>query len=173
VSDSEPEKKKDSAAGMIGRRVLMPLAMWAEITSLSRTSGGDTRDVLLQLLDLGLQAQDVGRFKPRFVTVEGPVQDRLADYTAAAGISEDKAIVQLLDLGLQVKSAKGVIPARVEGALIRFELDGALLLETRGYHVPTAGEVVTVLGTPYVVAQRASSANHSGLVTYLRLSHYA
>jgi len=149
----------------------MPIGLWTEISGLIRKSGGDQRDVLQQLLDLGVQAQGTDRFKPRFVTIQGPVADKVRAYAAAAKVDEDTAVVTLLDLGYQARSEQieAAQPKPPKGTTVRFELDGQVLLTTASYAVPTQGEIVTLKGSHYEVVQRAWSAAANGLMAYLRL----
>ena len=174
----EPEKKSDPTIGMIGKRVLMPIGMWTEILELSRQGGGgagDYRDVLLQILDLGLQAQSADRFKPRFVQLDDEVLGLVSRAAQAASLTEESALVRLVDLGLQAKAAeleRTRPPGPPTGTRIRIEFENKLLLSTYSRAVPAQDEIVSVNGEPYVVKQRAWSATANGLVAYLRVTPY-
>lgn len=170
-----PEERPDPSAGLIGKRVLMPIGMWTEILELSRQGAGDYRDVLLQLLDLGLQAQSAERFKPRFVAIDDDVLERISAAAQGARLSEENALIRLVDLGLQAKAEEleqARPPRPPVGTPIRIESNGKLLLATYSRTVPGQDEILNVNGASYVVRQRAWSATVNGMVAYLRVDPY-
>jgi hypothetical protein len=180
VSESEA-KPKPSKAGMIPRRIEMPAGMWNEVLEVAKDGGLDHRDAVNVLIDLGLQAQDEGRFKPRLVPVDHELWTRVGQANLK-GASDQDALVYLVDLGLQTRAAnqaaepledEAIPPDGTRLRADRLEDDGRLtrILETYVMAVPDQGDLVTILGQHYRIEQRAWTLG-SIPTAYLRVRHY-
>jgi len=171
---AKPERQ--AAGGMIPRRIEMPIGLWNEVLELSREGGVDYRDTLLALLDLGIQSQAEARFKPRFVAIDGKVLERVTA-AAASGQSQEAALVQLVDLGLQARRAAGQAapqPPAPSGTRVRIDVLPGMkrLIETWLDTVPVPGDAISVGGESYEVQQRAWTVSMKGSTAYLRVKAY-
>jgi hypothetical protein len=166
---------------MIPRRIEMPVGMWNEVLDVSKEGGLDHRDALNVLIDLGLQAQDEGRFKPRLVPVDSDLWERVG-HAKLKGATDQDALVYLIDLGLQARAAnqaaepledEAIPPDGTRLRVDRLEEGGKLtrILEVYTYAVPNQGDLVTILGEHYTVEQRAWTLG-SIPPAYLRVRAY-
>jgi hypothetical protein len=158
----------------------MPVGMWNEVLELAQDGGLDHRDALVILLDLGLQAQDEGRFKPRVVSVEHDLWERV-DKAGLKGASEHESLIYLVDLGLQARAAQRLqepIPEPTPpGVRVRVDLlrgDGSLyrLAEVYLEVVPVRGDLLGFGGHHYEVKQRAWSFGKGVQTAYLRVTRF-
>lgn len=181
MTDEGGAKPKPSQAGMIPRRIEMPIPLWNEVLALSKDGGIDYRDALLQLIDLGLQAQDEENYKPRLVPVDHDVWQRVKA-ARLKGVSDQEALAYLVDLGLQAWSARGQVDGPVpkpNGVRVRIDLVGGEGEPTRLAELrlpegtlPNDGDAVTLGGKHYAVAQRAWALSGPEPTVYLRVKPY-
>jgi hypothetical protein len=172
----KPRQERASGGGMIPRRIEMPIGLWNEVLELSRSGGVDYRDTLLALLDLGIQSQAEGRFKPRFVALDGKVLERVTAVTAA-GQTQEAALVQLVDMGLQARLARGLAvppPPPPDGTRVRVDVLPGMkrLIECFMNAVPAPGDLISVQGESYEVQQRAWTVAVKSSTAYLRVRAY-
>lgn len=179
---SEAEKKEKTAPGMVARRVDMPVGLWTEVLELAKRGGADHRDVLLSLLDLGLQAQSEDVLKPRLVAVDSKVWERVQRAAFPDTVSDQEALAYLVDLGLQARASKEAVALPAEepaGTPVQIDLlneDGAVsgrLTTTHMDQVPVAGEALVIGGSSYAVRQRAWALRPNGKhAVYLRVEPF-
>ena len=162
----------------MARRVEMPISMWGEVLELCKTGGIDYRDALVQLLDLGLQAQSEDRFKPRLISIDHKVWERVAA-AKLKGATDGEALLYLVDLGLQSRAAEmsGSVVVPPEGSRVLVDLIGPRgglkrLAEVFMPSPPAKGDVVTIKGEAYEVLQRAWSLTRTNQTAYLRVRRY-
>ncbi len=91
--------------GLLTKQVALPVGIWNDVLELGRTSGLDYRDALVELVDLGVQAQSEGLLKPRLLSIDHVVWSKVAG-VKQEGESDDQALLRLVDLGAQVKTAR-------------------------------------------------------------------
>lgn len=179
MTDEKPTKTQ---TGMIPRRVEMPVGMWNDVLELAKSGGLDHRDALLALIDLGLQAQDEGMFKPRLVSVEHELWERVSR-AKLKGATEHEALVYLVDLGLQAKAAQDARAPLPEpppdGTRVRIDLlkeeEGLIERVAERYmdEVPVVGDHLSLGGRHYEVKQRAWALprdQQTGPTVYLRVT---
>lgn len=175
----EEPKEKSPGAGLIARRVEMPLGIWNDVLELSKAGGIDHRDVVLQLLDLGLQAAHEDQLKPRLVAIAKEVWEKV-DSASFQGATDEQALAFLVDLGLQAWARKhktkdlgpppGSVRVRLESVGPRGGLSALADLYLPAGALPAAGDALTWKGQHYEVHQRAWSL--AGPTIYLRLKPY-
>ena len=181
MSDTPPKSKH---AGMIQRRLEMPISIWNEVVGISKEGGLDYRDALIALLDMGLQAQSEDTLKPRIVSVDHKLWERVGR-AKLKNATDSEALVYLLDLGLQVRAAQRVAdkveadeetPIPPDGIRVRVDLIGPRgklqrIAEVYLPDVPARGDTVTVKGAHYSVEQRAWTFGDAQ-TCYLRVRAY-
>ena len=177
--DTTAATERPKNAGMVPRRIEMPVGMWNEVLEIAK-GGMDHKDVLLHLVDLGIQAQSEDRFKPRLVSVDSGLWDRVGK-AGLKGATEQDALVYLVDLGLQARAAlaspddDGAIPP--DGIRVRVDLlvgkdKLERLAEVFVAEVPVSGDVVSLNGVAYEVQQRAWVLGKTDQTAYLRVERY-
>lgn len=176
-ADVAKEKAQALVQGLIPRRVLIPVGMWSEVIRISKEGGIDHKDTLVELLDLGLQAQDQSTFKPRVVGLPADAWKRLE--SLVDGKTVEEILAQVLDLGVQAYEARRAagkdtkVTPKPEGTRVRVDLvkDGKLarIAETRMKDLPNTGDAMTLEGKTYTVRQRAWTLGKEP-IAYLRVS---
>lgn len=174
-----PKPKPKIEKGFLARRIEMPIGLWNEILVICREGGLDHRDAVLQLLDLGLQAQDEGQFKPRIVPIDHKVWAKVEAVGVSKKASNEATLIYLVDLGLQAWAAKiAAQPSELPADGIRVVVD--LLVGRRPTRTeriaevfmpspPVVGDDVSIRSDVYEVVQRAWTLTRTNQTAYLRV----
>lgn len=181
TDDAPPTVQAKNEDGVIARPVGLPVALWRDVLEVSKTSGLDYRDVITELVDLGIQAQDEGILRPRLLSPDHALWKRV-DSVKQSSEDDHQALLRLVDLGIQVRSAqlgrKPPPPPEPEGIKTLVNLfdeeenrDGERLGVFYLQQVPGVGDSFCVRPDPrvLVVLQRAWSFSPERQLAFLRV----